>query len=216
MPTPPASTRVALGRVATALRPVAGVDLWRFALDQPMDGAAALLSAEERTRADRYAFARDRTRFVAGRAALRAVLGAYVGAPPQDLVFVLGPHGKPALPGGPEFSYSGSQGCGLCAIGGARPLGVDVEELREIPDAAAIAESTFTPEERAAWRGAGGDGRGAFLRVWARKEAVLKALGVGLVGPVDPAARAAVEVYDVEVDAGHAAALAVAAQPARW
>jgi 4'-phosphopantetheinyl transferase len=209
VPSPP--PRATLDGVASALRPQAGVDLWRFDLDRPMAGALALLSPDERARADRYAFARDRMRFVAGRAALRVVLGAYVEAPPEAIVFELGSHGKPRLPGGPPFSYSSSLGCGLCAVGGTRPLGVDVEELREVPDAAAIAESTFTLEERAAWRAAGGDGCAAFLRVWARKEAVLKALGVGLVGAVDDDDRAEVEVHDVEVDADHVAALAITA-----
>jgi 4'-phosphopantetheinyl transferase len=206
---PPAPPRLELDG-AVFVRSLAGADLWRIALDRPAPGAAALLSEDERARAARYAFERDRARFVAGRAALRTLLAAYAGRPAQALTFALGAHGKPSLPGGPPFSFSNSQGAALCAVGGGRELGVDLERLRDVPDAAAVARSAFTPAELAAWRAAGGDGRAAFLRIWTRKEAVLKALGLGLGADpaADAAARAAVEVFDVELDPDHAAALA--------
>lgn len=200
------------------LRTTAGVDLWRVELDAGDPAGAALLDREERERAARFVFERDRRRFVAGRAAVRAILAAYVGRPPGALTFTQGRWGKPALPGGPRFNTSGAQGWGLCGVGeGDRELGVDVEQLRPVPDAASVAASSFTPEERAAWLALGGGDREAFLRIWTRKEAALKALGVGLSGmeaAPGSAIRAAlsrVEVVEVDFDAEHVAALAVAA-----
>jgi 4'-phosphopantetheinyl transferase len=200
----------ALDGIATYLGAPAGVDLWSVGLDAPAHAGGVVLDAAERARAARFAFERDRRRFVAGRAALRAVLAAYVDTPAGALAFTVGPHGKPALPGGPPFSFSNSQGCGLCAVGVDREVGVDVERLREVPDAASIARSVFTPEERQAWQDAGGGGGAAFLRVWTRKEAALKAMGVGL-GALDHggAPTAALLVLDLDLDAYHAAALAV-------
>ncbi len=195
---------------------VAGVDLWRIDLDRPIPGALALLTAEERARASRFVFDRDRTRFVAGRAAKRVILAGYTGGAPEALLFELGPHGKPHLSAGPAFSYSSSGACGLLAAGGDRPLGVDVERIREVLDAAALARGVFTPEELAAWRTTGGDGCASFLRVWTRKEAILKALGLGLVGEEHATAelRAEVEVFDLDLDPDHAATLAVMRGPA--
>jgi 4'-phosphopantetheinyl transferase len=209
----PASPRIlALEGTAVHLRAVAGVDLWWIDLDSPVPAAATLLSDAEQARASRFAFERDRARFVVGRAALRAILSAHVGMPAEALAFRLGPHGKPSLPGGPPFSFSNSHGRGLCAVGGDRELGVDLERLRDVADAAGIARSVFTAEEREAWRMAGGDGAGAFLRVWTRKEAVLKALGVGLAGAEDRRDASdlrRIEVLDLYVDPGYAAALAI-------
>lgn len=199
----------ALDGTAALLCQVAGVDVWDVALDAPHPGAERLLDAAERARAARFVFERDRRRFVAGRAALRAVLGGYLGRDPAALAFALGPHGKPALPGGPPFSFSNSHGRALCAVGLDREVGVDLEAVREVPDAEGIARSVFTAEERAAWRSAGG-GSAAFLRLWTHKEAALKALGLGL-GALDggPPPAQPLEVLDLAVGAGHVAALAL-------
>jgi 4'-phosphopantetheinyl transferase len=211
------ASRALLDGFATPLPVVVvpGVDIWRIDLDKPIPGAHALLTAEEQARASRFLFDRDRTRYVAGRAALRVVLAGCAGSAPEALSFELGPHGKPRLSAGPPFSYSNSAACGLLAAGGDRELGVDVEQIREVPDAPDVARSAFTPEELAAWRAGGGDPSAGFLRVWTRKEAILKALGLGLVGEDLATAeqRAAVEVFDVDLDPDHVAALAVMRGP---
>ncbi|MGC3998928.1 MAG: 4'-phosphopantetheinyl transferase superfamily protein [Anaeromyxobacter sp.] len=206
-PLPPSSS--ALAGAATLLRAVAGADVWRIDLDAEVEGAASLLDEAERVRAARFVFERDRRRFVTGRAALRTVLAACAGVSAAGLSFHHGPHGKPSLPGGPPFSFSHSQGCGLLAVGGGRELGVDVERIRTVPEAAEIARSVFDAAEQAAWAAAGGDAGAGFLRLWTRKEAALKAMGVGLGGldgGIDP--RRTVEVLDLELDADHVAALA--------
>jgi 4'-phosphopantetheinyl transferase len=139
------------------------------------------------------------------------VLAGYAGTAPAALAFTLGPHGKPALAGGPRFSFSHSGERALCAVGGDREVGVDLEVLREVSDAEGIVRGTFTAAEEAAWRAAGGGGGAAFLRLWTRKEAALKALGVGLGGLDAPTLPAPwPEVHDLAVDAEHVAALAVA------
>jgi 4'-phosphopantetheinyl transferase len=207
-PTAPPSL-LTLAGAAAHLCQVDGIDVWDIALDVPPPGADRLLDAGERARAARFAFERDRGRFVAGRAALRAVLAGYLGADPAALAFTLGPHGKPALLGGPTFSFSNSQGRALCAVGRGREVGVDLEALRPVPDAAGIARSVLTAEEQAAWQAAGGGDR-AFLRLWTRKEAALKALGLGLAaldGALPPAPSPA--LHDLEVGGGYLAALAV-------
>lgn len=168
------------------------VHLWRIRLDQPgsLEAAAVHLSPDERARAARFCFVRDRRRFTGARAALRAILGAYLMEDAERIRFRLGPHGKPSIasPCGDRlcFNLSHSGELALCAVAWERELGVDVEAVRPLPDAAAIAERYFSCAERAALRRlAPGEQLTAFFRCWTRKEAYLKALGDGLARPLD-------------------------------
>jgi 4'-phosphopantetheinyl transferase len=142
----------------------------------------ALLSADERARADRFRQDGDVARFVGGRGALRRILGERTGQDPHDLVFVEGDGRKPALRDHPDvqFNLSHSGDYVLIALGDA-PLGVDIEAMREI-DWRALAKMNFHPSERAAIKAQDEDdaARAAFFQFWAHKEAFLKATGIGL------------------------------------
>jgi 4'-phosphopantetheinyl transferase len=152
-------------------------------LDIDAEPLAGLLSADERHRAGRFAFARERRRYIVARARLRQLLGERLGAAPESLQFVYKPHGKPALarcPGQRDLRFNVSH-CGevaAYAFAEGREVGVDVEREREIEDAEAIAERCFSPAERDACRVLG------FLYCWTRKEAFVKALGSGLSSPL--------------------------------
>src|SRR5262245_12891009 len=73
----------------------ATVHVWPVDLDRP--AADETLAPDERERAARFRFERDRLRFVAGRAALRCILALYLGLAPHEVAFEQGTHGKPAL-----------------------------------------------------------------------------------------------------------------------
>jgi len=181
-----------------ALAPVAHCSLWRVDLDAtPSAEAAACLSDEEWARAQRFVFARDRRRFVAAHAALRSALAAHTGMPGGFLDFKAGPFGKPALvePAEVRFNLSHSASVALIAIGADTEIGVDVELVRPMADAPALAEAHFTEAERHALAHVAPEERDrAFLRGWTRKEACLKAAGVGL--GLDT------RTFDVGLDAG--------------
>jgi 4'-phosphopantetheinyl transferase len=170
-----------------AFPPAASVDLWRIDLDQHVDAAArAVLSPEEIARAARFVFASDRARYVAAHAALRYLLAGSADEAPR-LRFTAGPFGKPRLAarGGAHFNLSHSQGTALVAISAQAEVGVDVEVIRPMPDAQALAGVYFTRAEQQALadcHARGGDAARdrAFLVCWSRKEACLKALGTGL------------------------------------
>jgi len=165
------------------------VDVWRTRLDVPPDDlarAALLLSGDERACAERYHFPIHRARYIAARGALRAILGDILAADPAGLRFVYGPHGKPALAaqsGGATlcFNVSHAGDLALVAVTERRRVGVDLEQAR--PDLAylEIAERFFSPREVAALRALPPPRQQeGFLRCWTRKEAYIKALGVGL------------------------------------
>lgn len=159
-------------------------ELWRFPLDQYLSAAAiATLSADEVARARRFVFDADRHRFMAARAALRQVLGQRTGTPPAALRFATGRFGKPALAthDGLHFNLSHSGTTGVLALSTHTALGVDVEVVRPVPDAQSLAAAYFAPAERAAIAACCANTRDtSFLRCWTRKEACLKAIGIGL------------------------------------
>jgi len=160
-----------------------GVRLWRIDLRAHSVGAEDLCTAAERSRADRFVFAADRTRFLAARGALRRLLGQYLGLQPNRVHLVVGPRGKPALAeaAGLHFNLSHCKDEALIAISFAGEVGVDIELMRPLPDALDLARRFFAPDEVAALECAE-PSRSAdeFLRCWTRKEACLKATGLGL------------------------------------
>ena len=142
------------------------------AVDADGGAEAAGLSVDERTRAARFHFARDRARFLGGRAALRHLLAGYAGAEPHALVFAQGAHGKPALPGtGLEFNFSHSGGCAVLAVTRGRRVGVDVEQIRAERATLAMARRFFAPTEAAAVAAAARDEHAEPMR-WSLRELV--------------------------------------------
>lgn len=140
-----------------------------------------LLSADERSRAQRYRFDGDRRRFVTVRSSLRRLLGRYLDAPAADLDFTYSDRGKPALRDvALSFNVSHSQDVALIAIAGDRAVGVDLEYHRSsnIP---ALARRFFHPQEAAELQARPASDRDRrFFQYWTAKEAYLKATGDGL------------------------------------
>jgi len=163
------------------------VHVWRAWLDHEPgcgDSFRATLSPDERARADRFRFDRDRARFVAGRAALRMILGRYLRREPATLRFGYGPQGKPFLAEAPgadlRFNLSHSYGLALYAVARSRDVGIDVEKIDPRFESG-IAEQFFSPREVAALRSLPSAGQTeAFFACWTRKEAYAKAKGEGL------------------------------------
>ena len=146
--------------------------------------ARRLLSADERARADRFAYDRHRRRYTVAQGHLRRALGRLTGAPPASLRFQYGRKGKPHLPGGPSFNQSHSGERLMIAVAASGRLGIDIEELRPVRRMLGISDKHFAPSEAARMRAAGsGERQSLFFRIWTRKEAFLKALGVGTRAP---------------------------------
>jgi 4'-phosphopantetheinyl transferase len=169
------------------------VHVWRIALAQQPAGFARLaarLSPSEQRRAARFRFERDRRRYQVAHGALRELLAGYLDHEPERLDFVEGTHGKPVLatPQGAElcFNLSHSGELALCAVSCRREVGVDLEQVRELSDADALARRFFAEAETTALAALPAVERlPAFFRCWTRKEAYLKAVGAGLLQALD-------------------------------
>ncbi len=146
------------------------------------------LNDAERDQANRFVNPEIGNRFRCARGLLRHLLGRRLGLPPRDLVFAVEPGGRPYLEcasgrKSPAFSLSHSHDCIAIAISDSGPIGIDVEKIRAGTSMDAIIRRFFKPVEREAWEALPAAVREpAFLRLWTRKEAILKALGIGLPG----------------------------------
>ena len=188
--------------------PAHTVHVWRADLGLAASYLRCLeqnLSADERKRASRFRFARDRDRFVGARGLLREILALYLNASPGRLSLGYGAHGKPFLAGEERstlrFNVSHSFDAMLLAIAHMREVGVDVEGVRN--NGVALEEIYETvlsePEKRALARFSGEAKRTTFLRFWTLKEAYIKADGRGVSLPL--------ECIDVSAPEGRVAVL---------
>ncbi|MGA8022821.1 MAG: 4'-phosphopantetheinyl transferase superfamily protein [Candidatus Acidiferrales bacterium] len=149
------------------------------------------LAEDEKTRAARFIFDRDRDHYVAARGILRDLLSGYIGCPAETIKFAYGPQGKPALadPGSKSslrFNVSHSHGLALIAVGAGREVGIDVELLRPEFAGEDTAKRYFSVKEvRELTRLPVESRTEAFFRCWTRKEAYIKARGEGLRVPLD-------------------------------
>jgi 4'-phosphopantetheinyl transferase len=174
--------------------PPGEIHLWSAPLDPPDDflrRCEAILSADERQRAARFRTGPLRNHYLAARGTLRILLGRYFQADPAEFVLTYQPHGKPELEPswkdrGVEFNVSHSGGLALYAFTRGRPIGVDVEAVRPMPNAAGLLERFFSAAEVAQWQATPPERQGlVFFQGWTRKEAWLKAVGSGLSFPLD-------------------------------
>lgn len=177
--------------VVLAGSPVLGeheVHVWRVRLDvsEPeLERRTSWLSPEERGRASRFHFDRDRRHYLAHRGALRWVLSGYLSARPGQIRLERDRRGKPCLAGedeaGLQFSVSHSGSLGLYAFRRGLPVGVDVEWITPGFEWEEVATTAFSGRERRALIALPDEQKlEGFFAVWTRKEALSKAVGLGL------------------------------------
>jgi 4'-phosphopantetheinyl transferase len=188
--------------------PAGRVEVWHMRLPAALPtlaSRAAVLSAEERRRAEAFRFDRDRARSVLARGSLRELLGAYLGLPAARVALAIGEHGKPMLADGGtglQFNSAHAGEVVMHAFTSGEPVGIDVEQSRPqgFNDAMLrgfLAGSEIAALERLPTPAA----QLKAHRIWTHKEAFLKALGTGF--SVDP--RGVELAVDDAAMAGHGA-----------
>lgn len=168
--------------------PAGEVHIWWVRLQ--MEGPALcacwdLLSPEETRIASSYRFVKDMREFVVTHAVLRQLLSRYTGEAPADLRFASNSGGKPVLEGmqSPHFSVSHCSDVALVAVARFR-VGIDIEHIRPGNFWQKVVGECLSPREAAYLEALPARSRTeALYRVWTRKEALLKAVGTGLLYP---------------------------------
>jgi 4'-phosphopantetheinyl transferase len=170
------------------------VHIWTASLDLPALAVWKLyetLDADEKKKAERFHFEKDRRRFVTAHAILRNLLGLYPGVKPEAVRFRHGEFGKPALSAefaeaNLYFNLSHSQRIALYGFSRGCEIGVDVEYMRDISEMERIVEGFFSIRENEIFRSLPeSQKKEAFFNGWTCKEAFIKALGDGLSLPLD-------------------------------
>jgi 4'-phosphopantetheinyl transferase len=168
------------------------VHIWRINLTcgaPEIHSLRTYLSEEELQRSRRFQSPQLQAQWTIARGAMRWILASYLDRSPDELQLRAGAHGKPELDGAPGsiyFNLSHSGPLALLAVTGCGRVGIDLEELCENVEIEHIASSCFAPSEsRELLALPAGKRRAAFFATWVRKEAFVKALGVGLSLPLD-------------------------------
>lgn len=213
------------------------VHIWELRISEsnmgPEEFYKNTLSIDEKERADRLRFPKDRTNFVLSRGHLRGLLSKYLGLPASEIEFQYNRYGKPYLnkkphPHNIDFNLSHSNDIALYAVANGREVGIDVEYIREVRRAGKIIDRFFSNEERAYYKNQPEENQNlTFFRLWCAREACTKAIGYGFNLPrsefditlvpgesnknIDTPDRdgAGVRIYEISVDAGYIADLAV-------
>ena len=172
------------------------IDLWLCYYDRLsdpllLDELGLLMNPAERAQQQRFYFADDRLRYLVTRALVRTVLSRYDAVAPAAWEFTQNAYGRPEIAPGHglpalRFNLSHTRGLIALAVGGARTLGVDVENLAVRQPSEGIAEHFFSAAEVAALGALPPAQRGGrFFEYWTFKEAYIKARGMGLSLPLD-------------------------------
>jgi 4'-phosphopantetheinyl transferase len=154
--------------------------------DSRLTRLAFALSEDERARANRFRFDRDRRRFIASRGLLRELLGSLLCVEASRLAFSYTARGKPSLavPKSGQslcFNLAHADSLAVYAVAWEHELGVDVERLRRINGAESFVERYFSERELANFLSTPLHQRAeAFFNCWTCKEACLKASGHGI------------------------------------
>ena len=158
------------------------------------DAGRDLLSGPEQARAARFVFEQHRVQFISAHAGLRLVLGTLLDIGPSAVTLVEGTHGKPRLAGsqpGLFFNLSHSHGVAAVAVSRDFEIGLDIEMLRPADLSGVV--SFFSGGEQAALSRLPPAARtSCAFATWTRKEAFVKATGLGLTMPLDS--------FDVSLD----------------
>ena len=162
------------------------VHLWAWVLEPAtvdLPAHVEILSCQESERMHAFHFAPDRLRYAVAHANLRRILGGYLQRSPEKICFDAQRFGKPELASEERsslhFNLSHTRSIAVLAVAQGQPVGVDIEDVRPIEPEAAAAH--FSAAELSDLGTLHGDAwLAGFYRCWTRKEAILKAEGVGL------------------------------------
>ena len=147
------------------------------------------MTPEERERANAFAHDADRRDFIAAHRLVRAMAASIIGAPPRTIVLRQrcdtcgGPHGRPTLPDHPGLHVSLSHAKGVVAACGDRPVGIDLERWNASQPDHSDLDFALAPAERKRLQSMAASGATptphhaaalAFLRLWVRKECLVK------------------------------------------
>lgn len=140
------------------------------------------ISHEELLRASRFHFDKDKDTYIFCHALLRLILSDRLKKKPLDILFINGLHNKPGLMGNPMyFNITHTRDAFAFATSKNFHVGIDLEKVSREIDFISIIETYFSKREREFILHSQSEAKNRFFLLWTRKEALLKALGTGII-----------------------------------
>lgn len=166
------------------------VHVWRVSVahhDKRFSEFSSFLDADEKQRAARFIVNHAAKNFVIARGALRFLLSSYLKTKPEQIIFHQNQYGKLYVDGSPlQFNISHSHDLILLVFALIKPVGIDVEFMREGNDFLDIAQKFFSQDEvTKIFALSCAQQNKAFFNCWTRKEAFIKGLGMGMFTSLD-------------------------------
>lgn len=164
------------------------IDVWLCALDGLPDGLSGVIDEAEREQAACFRHERDRRRFIARRGQVRLLLSDYLESAAEAIRFGHNDHGKPFVRDGGDlhFNVSHSDGLALIVVARGIEIGCDLERRNPALADPGVARHLFAPAEWRRFEALPPDRRiEGFFNCWTRKEAFIKAIGLGMSYPLD-------------------------------
>ncbi|MBS0349910.1 MAG: 4'-phosphopantetheinyl transferase superfamily protein [Proteobacteria bacterium] len=197
------------------------IHIWKVKLTSWNDWSVQVLSKEELNKAYRFIQAVHQRRFALARGHLRVILGKYTGVSPTEIRFQEGAHGKLFLADNPlmlQFNLSHSEDIAVYAFTLQQEVGIDIEWINSSLEIVPLIKRFFAAEEQQAILNLPIKlQHQAFFNYWTRKEAYLKALGVGLSGLSDLTAKQIkTKTKNFQLEASFASAVASTEQIADY
>ncbi len=151
--------------------------------EEDLDILRGYLTASERDRWMNFRFSLKRNQYEISRAVLRCVLSRYLDQDPASIQISTTHQGKPYLvkDTGLYFNLAHAADHAVIAVGHVKKLGVDLEEVNQDRNVENLARRVFSQLELEEYLSLPVEKRTAgFFNGWTRKEAYLKAMGVGI------------------------------------
>lgn len=166
------------------------VDIYAVSINSVKHKASffkGLLNSQELKRASGYHFEKDRLTCIVSRGILKLILGSYISRIAEDVIICIDKYGKPYIESDNlSFNLSHSGDAVLYSVTSGRNVGVDIQHMREIDSMDDIVERFFSEDEISDYRSLPEHlKKEGFYNCWSRKEAYIKALGLGLSYPLD-------------------------------
>lgn len=165
------------------------VHIWRAVLDLSERSIHQLkrsLSIDEMIKAERFNFEHHKNQYIIARGILRLILACYLSIEPVSIRFCYEKDGKPRLQNASgrtdiQFNLSHSDGLALYVFTRGNKAGIDLERIHDFPEMEQIVEQFFSAKERALFCALpASEKKKTFFNWWTRKEALMKATGIGL------------------------------------
>lgn len=167
--------------------------IWRIDLINALRQSSEfypILSDDERKRANCFYHRKHQENFIFTRGVLRKIIGDYLKKDPSQIEFSYNKYGKPFIKKNQKispfnFNLSHSEDIALCIISKDVEAGIDIEKVFPLDQCVSIAKQFFSKQEINALKNAFPDHQlRLFYQIWTRKEAFVKAIGVGLGCPL--------------------------------